>query len=284
MRIGAHVPVRGGILSAIPAARERGAEAVQVFVSNPRAWAPPRVPPPEAEAFREAWAGSALGPLFVHAPYLVNVASPDPVVLERSQALLAATLRASAAYGATAVVVHAGAGGRGEPRAALRRAAASFRRACREAEATAVAVELMAGTAGAIASTFAEAARLFDATGDDRLVLCVDTCHLFAAGYALDRPEGVAACFEELRATGLAERLVLVHANDARDPRGSRRDRHEHVGEGFIGPEGFRAILARPELAGLALVVETEGDARAHRRDIETLRRLARAGRGRPPA
>ncbi|HWO69626.1 MAG TPA: TIM barrel protein, partial [Actinomycetota bacterium] len=141
--------------------------------------------------------------------------------------------------------------------------------------ATAVAVELMAGTAGAVASTFAEAASLFDAAGDDRLRLCVDTCHLFAAGYALDRPEGVAACFEELRAAGLADRLILVHANDARYPRGSRRDRHEHVGRGFIGREGFRAILARPELAGLAVIVETEGDARAHRRDIETLRRLA---------
>jgi len=277
MRIGAHVPVRRGILSSIPAARERGAEAVQVFISNPRAWAPPRVPPSDAEAFREAWAGSGLGPLFVHAPYLVNVASPDPVVLERSRALLATTVRAAAAYGADAVVVHAGAGGRGEPGAALRRAAATLRAACRRAAGTAVAVELLAGTAGAVASTLPEAARLFDATDDGRLRLCIDTCHLFAAGYALDRPEGVAACFEELRATGLAERLVLVHANDSRDPRGSRRDRHEHVGRGFIGRQGFRAILARPELAGLAVVVETEGDARAHRRDIEALRRLARS-------
>jgi deoxyribonuclease-4 len=275
MRIGAHVPVRRGILSAIPAARERGAEAVQVFVSNPRAWAPPRPPGPDAEAFREAWAGSGLGPLFVHAPYLVNIASPDPAVLARSRTLLAATVRVSAAYGADAVVVHAGAGRHGEPRAALRRAAATLRVAGRLAAATAVAVELSAGTAGAVASTFAEAARLFDAAGDDRLRLCVDTCHLFAAGYALDRPEGVEACFEELRAAGLADRLVLVHANDARYPRGSRRDRHEHVGRGFIGREGFRAILARPELAELAVVVETAGDARAHRRDIETLRRLA---------
>ncbi len=275
MRIGAHVPVRRGILSAIPAARERRAEAVQVFASNPRAWAPPRVSEEEAAAFRGTWAGSGLGPLFVHAPYLVNVAAADPAVLARSRALLAATVRASAAYGADAVVVHAGSGGPGEPGAALRRAAATLRAACRRAEGTAVAVELMAGTAGAVASTFAEAARLFDAAGEGRLRLCVDTCHLFAAGYALDRPEGVAACFEELRATGLADRLVLVHANDARHPRGSRRDRHEHPGRGFIGREGFRAILARPELAALAVVVETEGDAQAHRRDIETLRRLA---------
>ncbi|HXF73444.1 MAG TPA: TIM barrel protein, partial [Actinomycetota bacterium] len=152
-------------------------------------------------------------------------------------------------------------------------AAATLRRACGEA-ATAVAVELMAGTAGAVASTLPEAARLFDAVGDDRLRLCLDTCHLFAAGYALDELDGVAACFEELRAVGLADRLILVHANDARHPRGSRRDRHEHPGRGRIGREGFRAILARPELAGLSVIVETEGDARAHRRDVAFLRRL----------
>lgn len=275
MRIGAHVPTRGGILSAIPAARDRGAEAVQVFVSNPRAWAPPRAFERDAGEFREAWATSGLGPLLVHAPYLVNVASPREGFLERSRSLLAATVRACDAYGAAALVVHAGAGGPQERGEALARAAGVLRATCEEAEETTVAVELMAGTAGAVASTIGEAARLLDAVGHDRLRLCLDTCHLFAAGYALDQPEGVEALFAELRAEGLADRIVLVHANDARFPRGSRRDRHEHVGQGLIGPEGFRAILARPEVAGLAVVVETEGDAAAHRRDVETLRALA---------
>lgn len=275
MRIGAHVPTRGGILSAIPAARERAAQAVQVFVSNPRAWAPPRAFERDAEAFREAWAASGLGPLLVHAPYLVNVASPNEDFLARSRALLARTVRACDAYGALALVVHAGAGGPQEPDAARARAAGVLRAVCEEAEETTVAVELMAGTAGAVASTIEEAARLVEAVDHERLRLCLDTCHLFAAGYPLDAPEGVEACFAELRGAGLADRLVAVHANDARFPRGARRDRHEHVGEGFIGPEGFRALLARPELAGLAVVVETEGDAAAHRRDVETLRALA---------
>lgn len=108
------------------------------------------------------------------------------------------------------------------------------------------------------------------------MAVCLDTCHLFAAGYGLDTPEGVAEAMQELHAHGLASRLRLVHANDARDPRGSRRDRHEHPGRGLIGEKGFRAILARPELREAAVLIETRGKAPEHRRDVETLRRLAR--------
>ncbi len=101
----------------------------------------------------------------------------------------------------------------------------------------------MAGTSGAVASTLAEARTLFDAVDDDRLGLVLDTCHLFATGYALDEPEGVDALFVELRELGLADRLRLIHMNDAKFERGSKRDRHEIVGEGGIGLEGFRAIV-----------------------------------------
>jgi deoxyribonuclease-4 len=132
----------------------------------------------------------------------------------------------------------------------------------------------MAGTAGAVASSFAEARALFDAVGDDRLRLCVDTCHLFAAGYGLDEPEGVAACFEDLGAHGLADRLALVHANDAKHPRGTRRDRHERIGEGYIGVAGFAAMLARPELADLDLVLETPADREQRIAELEILRGL----------
>ncbi|HEX9124071.1 MAG TPA: TIM barrel protein, partial [Actinomycetota bacterium] len=139
----------------------------------------------------------------------------------------------------------------------------------------AVVVELTAGTAGAVASTLPEAARLFEAVDDPRLRLCLDTCHLFAAGYALHEPYGVAACFEELGAVGLADRLVLVHANDAKYERGSRRDRHEHIGEGFIGVEGFFGILRRPEVQDVSFVVETPGTLEDHARNVATLKRLA---------
>ncbi len=279
MRIGAHVPTRGGLMSAIDAAHACGAEAVQVFLSNPRGWAGPRISRGEAGEFRAAWRKSGLGPLFVHAPYLVNIASPNPGFLLKSLELARRSIAVADAVGAAGFVVHAGSGGPGEPAQALERAAATLRTIAPEGGEAALVVELTAGTAGSLAATFPETARLFDAAGDDRLRLCADTCHLFAAGYGLDRPGGVAECFEELRASGLADRLVLIHANDAKFARGSRRDRHEHIGQGRIGRDGFAAILARPELAGLAVVVETPGDLAAHRRNVEAVRELAgRAG------
>lgn len=274
MRIGAHVPTRSGVLSAIHAARACDAQAVQVFISNPRGWAPPRLTPAEAEEFRAAWRESGLGPLFAHAPYVVNVASPNPEFLAKSIELGRRSVAACSAVGAAGFVVHAGSAGPGEPHEALERAAAALRTIAPEGD-TRVVVELTAGTAGSVAATFPEAARLFDAVGDPRLGLCADTCHLFAAGYGLDEPDGVAACFDELRTSGLADRLLLIHANDAKYGQGTHRDRHEHIGEGHIGVEGFFEILRRPEVQDLALVVETPGTLADHARNIATLRRLA---------
>jgi deoxyribonuclease IV len=274
VRIGAHVPTRGGLLSAIRAARECGADAIQVFLSNPRAWAPPRISRKEADAFRQAWGESGLGPMFVHAPYVVNLASPVPEFLERSIDVIRQALAAASSVGANGYVVHAGSGGPGELAESFHRAVSALRAVPAQGSCDVV-VELTAGTSGSVAARFPEAARLFDAVGDPRLKLCADTCHLFAAGYALDEPEGVAACFEELRATGLGDRLVLIHANDAKYERGARRDRHEHIGQGGIGVEGFFEILHRPEVQDLALVVETPGRLEDHARNIATLRRLA---------
>jgi len=274
VRIGAHVPTRGGLLSAIRAAQECGAEAVQVFISNPRAWAPPRISRKEADAFRQAWRESGLGPLFVHAPYVVNLASPVPEFLERSIDVVRSSVAAASSVGANGYVVHAGSGGPGEPAEAFHRTVSALRAVPAQGDCDVI-VELTAGTAGSIAATFPEASRLFDAVGDSRLKLCADTCHLFAAGYSLDEPEGVAMCFEELHASGLGDRLVLIHANDAKHERGSRRDRHEHIGQGGIGVEGFFEILHRPEVHDLAFVVETPGSLADHARNIATLRRLA---------
>jgi deoxyribonuclease-4 len=178
--------------------------------------------------------------------------------------------------GSAGFVVHAGAGGPGEPAEAIRRAAAVLRATLAETPAdTRLLVELMAATSGAVASTVEEAGRLFDAVGDGRLGLVLDTCHLFASGYGLDEPDGVDALFAELHARGLADRLALVHLNDAKHERGSRRDRHEVVGEGSIGVDGFAAVLRRPELRDLSLVVETPASGERRRLELERIRSLA---------
>jgi len=276
VRLGAHVRRRaGGALGAVEACRERGADCAQIFVSNPRGWGPPAVDDEAASAFREEWRASGLWPLVAHAPYLVNIASPNEAFLAKSRTLAAATMRACNALGVDMLVLHAGAGGPGERSVALERAATTLRIAASETSNVRLLVELMAGTRGAVASTVPEAGRLLELAGVDSIGVCLDTCHLFAAGYALDIAAGAAELFDELRANKLADRIGLIHANDSMYERGARRDRHENIGDGAIGTDGWRAFLARPEVSSLPLVLETPGDAERQSRDIGFLRSLA---------
>jgi len=272
--VGAHI--RGGLSSVVAGAAAIGAEAVQLFASSPRMWRPPAIDDDTAAAFRQESRGAGIRSVYLHAPYLVNIASPSAEFHRRSVELSRASLVAAGALGAEGVVVHAGAGGPGEPGEALARAAAALESLAEVDAGAHVAVELMAGSRGAVASTVEEAERLFDAVpGHERLRLCLDTCHLFAAGYALDEPEGVRECFAELGRSGLGPRLVLIHANDAAFPRGSRRDRHANIGLGEIGRDGFAAILRRDELRGCTVLCETPGDEATRRRDVATLKELA---------
>jgi deoxyribonuclease-4 len=276
VRIGAHVPTGGRPAGAIDSALARGCEAFQIFASNPRAWAAPRIDDERAEEFRRRREEAGLGPAFAHSSYLVNIASPDEAFRRRSVELAREELELVEALGADGLVVHAGAGGAGERGRAVERAADSVRGILAGGESAPVLMELTAGGSGTVASTISEAAELFAALdGHPRVRLCLDTCHLFAAGYGLDTEEGTEATFAELESHGLAGRLELVHANDARDPRGSRRDRHEHPGQGFIGENGFRAILTRPEVRQITVLIETRGRTEEHRRDLANLRRLA---------
>src|SRR5438309_3480545 len=211
------------------------ADAVQLFASNPRQWRGPAYSDERASEFRAAWKESGLGPLYLHAPYLVNIASPVPEFHRKSAELATASMVAAEVLGAAGVVVHAGAGGPEEPERAFDRAADSLRRVAGASEAFLI-VELMAGTMGSVATTIPEASRLFRAVDHPRLRLCLDTCHLFAGGYGLDTDRGVRECFDEVRAQGLDGRLLLVHANDAKFPRGDSRDRHVKRGKETRGP------------------------------------------------
>jgi deoxyribonuclease-4 len=274
--LGAHVRRRRtGIAGAVEEAVLRGADCLQVFISNPRAWAGPRYDAEEAERFRDALRASGLGPCVAHLSYVGNMASWDPITLERTRALVVETVHACDAIGVDLLVVHTGAGGPQSRDVAVRTAVESFRMAVDEAEHVAVLAELMAGTSGAVASLPHEAEELLTRVADERLRLCLDTAHLFAAGVPLDAPGGVAALSEELRARGLDTRLALVHANDSVFERGARRDRHADIGDGLIGDEGWRALVNDPRVGSVPWVLETPGDATRQRADIAHLRSLA---------
>jgi deoxyribonuclease IV len=271
--LGAHVRRRQtGIAGAIEEAVARGADCLQIFISNPRAWAGPRYDDAQIQGFRDALAASGLSPCVAHLSYVGNVASWDPTTLRRTRELLIETVHATDALGVDLLVVHAGAGGPQARGAALRVAADSFRVAVQEATRVHVVAELMAGTRGAVASVPREAEELLTEVADDRLGLVLDTAHLFAAGVPIDEPDGVSGLSGELRARGLALRLALVHANDSAFERGARRDRHADIGDGLIGPEGWRALVNDPLIGSVPWMLETPGDVDRQRADIASLR------------
>jgi deoxyribonuclease-4 len=281
VRIGAHVSVAGGLARAVGNARAVGCEALQVFVSNARGWAPPPVDPAADRRFRDDLEAAGLGPLFVHAPYLVNFASASPATRERSREVVAATLAKAAAIGAAGVVVHAGAAlasGRSAGLATTREALLPLADTLTVPGAIAagldLVLELTAGTRGSLASRFDEMAELLAACEHHpRLKVCMDTCHAQAAGYDLGDPAGATKALDELFTT-LGDRVVLVHANDSRDPVGAGRDRHCPIGIGTIGDQGFAAILAHPGLAALPVITETTGDPDQMATDVARLKRL----------
>ena len=265
--------VAGGLRRALQRARDRGAETLQIFPSNPRGWAVPEPDLAEESTFREQLDARST-PLFLHAPYLVNLASRDPVVLERSTASLEFALARGARLGALGLVVHAGSATGDDRRAALDRASATILRLLDRIEGCNLVVELTAGSGDLIASTVEQVAELLDACdAHPRVRVCVDTCHLYAAGVDIAAARVRKQLRQDLQALDPA-RVAVVHVNDSRDPLGSRRDRHARVGHGTIGIDTLRAVVKIPELRHAPLVLETPGDAAEQRDDIARIRAL----------
>ncbi len=255
-------------------AQEVGAEAVQIFASNPRGWAAPQVERQALEAVAATMREAGLGPLYLHAPYLVNPASAHPVFLEKSAATLRWTLERAAWMEAGGVVVHAGSAGE-TPRAEAVQRVRGVLAPLLDVAPVPVVIELTAGGSGAVASRWPQAAELLSVLGDHpRVRFCFDTCHAYAAGYDVGTAAGMHACLDEMRAEIGADRLALIHVNNSKDPLGSRRDRHEQLAKGTIGEDGFRALVRSSLARSVPLIVETPIE--GQRDDIAVLRRLAR--------
>lgn len=279
--VGAHVFVGAGLLAAGSAgglgyAREVGAEAVQLFVSNPRGWAPAAGSPGKDEAFRTACAQARIR-MFLHSPYLVNFGSPSAVTRSRSVESVRAALARGRRLGALGLVVHAGsavAGGREPALALLRESLLPLLDELTD-EDPMVLIEPTAGGGLPLAATVDQLASYFAALDDHpRLGVCLDTCHAFAAGHDLAAPGGVRTTLTALvKAVGRG-RLRLVHANDSKDPVGSGRDRHASIGAGRIGVDPFAELFRHPSTRDVPVIVETPGKAADHARDIAVLKSL----------
>ena len=266
MLIGAHVSVARGYITALDYVESVGGECMQLFAKSPRQWRGPAIDPSAAAAFAEERRVRGFGPVFTHTAYLINLGTDDPELLDRSIAALADELIRSALLGAKGVVTHLGNDPLGDPARAARRVADGIARAYDIAgDAGADARLLLENTAGAgrsFGSTFEQLGECILATGfaTERLGICLDTCHAFAFGMPLDSEDGWAEVISAIDSTCGIDRLGLIHANDCLFERGSRRDRHAWIGDGFIGEQGFRSMLCRPELHDVEVCLEMPGE------------------------
>jgi deoxyribonuclease-4 len=260
MRIGAHASSAGGPANAFIKAEAIGAEALQVFLSPPQQWKPPGLTDEQVAAFRAGRARMGI-PVFAHGVYLMNFGSPDPAMLNRSVASLRSYLRWSADLGIEGVIFHVGSHLGAGFAAVLPQVCARIREAMEASDnAVRVLLELNAGQGNCVGRTFGELGAIINGLDNHpRLGICLDTCHAFAMGYDLASREGCEATMTELdREVGL-DRLVAVHANDSKMPLGGVRDRHENIGEGHIGWEGFRTIMSHQAFAHVPFLLEVPG-------------------------
>jgi deoxyribonuclease-4 len=276
--VGAHVPVAGGLATGgLRYAAQVGAEAIQVFVSNPRGWAMAVGKPAEDERLRAHSADTGM-PVFVHSPYLINLGSPNPETVANSVAMIRHSLARGAAIGARGVVVHTGSAVSQPRDDAMRQVREHLLPLLDEipADGPDLLLEPMAGQGAMLCATVQDLGPYLDNLDrHPRAGVCLDTCHTFAAGHDLAAPGGVAKTLEALAATAGEGRLKLIHANDSKDACGSAKDRHENIGAGQIGAAPFAELFRHPVSRGVPLVIETPGrSADPHRADVETLKSL----------
>jgi deoxyribonuclease IV len=278
-RLGAHVSAAGGMPRAIERATELGCTAIQIFVKNQQQWTGREVPAAEAAAFRAARAASPVKHVLAHASYLVNLASPEDGARARSIAALHDEMRRCAALGVDALVLHPGAHrGSGEA-AGLERVAAALRELLDRPDVATVAllVECTAGQGSSVGYRLEHLAAILSGAGDPtRLGVCLDTCHLFAAGYDLRSAAGHAALCDALEKLIGVSRVRAFHLNDSRAGLGARVDRHAPIGAGHIGRAPFARLLQDARFAGVPMVLETPGGMAGWRRELQSLRRLLR--------
>jgi deoxyribonuclease-4 len=261
MLIGAHVSQAGGLQKAVERGVERDCDAIQIFNQSPRMWRPTAYDEDDFAEFRNRIKGSSIKAVLIHAVYLLNCASEDREIRQKSLASLIQSLRVGDGIGATGVVLHPGSAKKGDVRPAIERAGKVIKQALGESDRCQLHVEDTAGAGGTLGRSFEELAELLDAAGGEkRLGLCLDSCHLYASGYDVSTSEGLRETLDQCnRVVGL-DRLRSLHVNDSLTPLGSNRDRHALLGEGELGERGIAAFLSEPRFERLPCVLETGRD------------------------
>ena len=277
MKIGLHVHVAGGYTKAVAHAKRCGASAIQVFSTNPRSYRTTAIDEGALDNFAQMRREAGLDPCVIHTPYLINLASGDPKIAAGSSHLLKNDLAVAARGGMRFVNTHLGSYGdrdRDEAFGAIRQALESALEGI--APGVFLVLENSAGAGNLAGGTLEELGLLVRSIDHPQLGVCLDTAHAWASGYAIDSKEGVDKFIERAEAEiGLA-RILMFHFNDTQVELGAGRDRHWHIGEGRIGFEGFRALLAHQELREKTAILETPGSDADDERNMLTILAIER--------
>ena len=279
VRVGVHTSIAGGVEHAALRAREMGCDTFQMFSANPRGWKAAELTRRGRARFREACAAGKLAPVVIHDNYLINLATVDPILREKSINAFRGELERALGLGADYLVTHPGSA-RGQSASdgiaafiqALRQAAKGLR-----LDGLTVLIENTAGQGAALGRTFEEVAEIIAGAGRDLPVgACIDTAHTFQAGYPLHTPEGLAKTLKQLDTTVGIGNVRIIHANDSKTEFASHADRHEHIGKGRIGREAFGRIVRHPKLRAIPFICETPIDRPGDdKRNLRMMRRLA---------
>jgi deoxyribonuclease-4 len=280
--IGAHVSTAGGLAKAVERGEERGCESIQIFNQSPRMWRPTKHGEADFAEFRERMdASKSVEEVIIHAVYLINCATKDKELREKSLTSLTHALRIGDAIGARGVVLHPGSQLKDPLKPSLKRAAKVIAAALKETDSCPLLIEQTAGHKGLLARDFDQTAELIDlAGGGKRLGLCLDSCHLFVQGYDITDEAHLGKVLDEADEKVGLERLGCVHVNDAAAPLGSCRDRHANIGEGEMGKKGLAAFLSEPRFEGLPATLETPGPEKkgSDKKEVQAAKRLRKAG------
>ncbi len=259
MRFGFHISIAGGFSNVVGRARVRGCETIQFFSRNPRGWKYSSLNKKEAEEFRSSVQSSTLFPIFLHMPYLPNIASFKSKFYKRSIQSIVTDLQRAEQLGAQYLIIHIGHGMESSEGEAIEAVSQGINQAFeRVKNSVTLLMENTAGQGTEIGYNFDQIKNIIQGVEENRrLGVCLDTAHTFEAGYDLSHKDGIEGTFEKFDEMIGLKRLHLLHLNDSKTPLGSRKDRHWHIGEGHIGLEGFRHLINHPLLKHLPGIMET---------------------------
>jgi len=279
MYIGSHVSIAGGLFNAPKNSQLVGGNIFQIFSRSPRGGPAPEISTDVIEKFKNAMAENKQNLFCIHTPYYINFGSPKKYIYESSIRIVREELERASLLGGKAIMTHLGSAVGSQRQTALKQTAEGLKQTLEGYNGSALLLlENAAGSGEILGNTFEELAGLINSLDKNKQTMvgvCLDTCHAFASGHDLSNANGLNKLLEEFdRQIGL-EKLLVIHLNDSKTPLGDRKDRHEHIGQGHIGLEGFKNIINHPKLKKVDFILETPIDENGdHADDIKTIKSI----------